>query len=105
MALTIWGIHAGGGKYAAIAALTNIPATLAAMYFYEFILSDSSRGACLAVFPIPTRSLFAFRFFAYSAALRAQASSAARHGHPPPRLLSARTSVPRAPASLSPRIS
>ena len=99
MALTIWGIHAGGGKYAAIAALTNIPATLAAMYFYEFILSDSSRGACPAVFPIP--SPFGFRLCLFSAALRAQTSSAVWRGHPPPRLLFARASV--APASLSPR--
>ncbi|KAI1791277.1 aquaporin-like protein [Ganoderma leucocontextum] len=43
MALTIWGLPAGGGKYAAIAALTNIPATLLAVCFYEFVLSDSSR--------------------------------------------------------------
>ena len=44
MALTIWGTRAAGGKYAAIAALTNIPATLAATLFYELILIDSSRG-------------------------------------------------------------
>ncbi|KAI0768698.1 aquaporin-like protein [Trametes elegans] len=43
MALTIWGTAAGGGSYAAIAALTNIPATLLAVAFYEFILADSSR--------------------------------------------------------------
>ncbi|KAI0356340.1 aquaporin-like protein [Trametes cingulata] len=43
MAITIWGLDAGGGKYAAIAALTNIPATLLAVAFYEFILADSSR--------------------------------------------------------------
>ncbi|KAI8975901.1 aquaporin-like protein [Trametes punicea] len=43
MALTIWGLPAGGGSYAAIAALTNIPATLCAVAFYEFILADSSR--------------------------------------------------------------
>ncbi|KAI0371077.1 aquaporin-like protein [Pilatotrama ljubarskyi] len=43
MAITIWGRAAGGGSYAAIAALTNIPATLLAVAFYEFVLADSSR--------------------------------------------------------------
>ncbi|KAH9894963.1 aquaporin-like protein [Cubamyces lactineus] len=43
MALTIWGMPASGGSYAAIAALTNIPATLLAVAFYEFVLADSSR--------------------------------------------------------------
>ncbi|OBZ67054.1 Glycerol uptake facilitator protein [Grifola frondosa] len=43
MALTIWGLKAGGGPYAAIAALTNIPATLAAAVFYELVFTDSSR--------------------------------------------------------------
>ncbi|PSR73144.1 hypothetical protein PHLCEN_2v11000 [Hermanssonia centrifuga] len=44
MALTIWGTRAGGGPYAALAALTNIPATILGALFYEFILMDSSRG-------------------------------------------------------------
>ena len=44
MTLTIWGLPAGGGPYAAIAALTNIPATLLAVCFYELLLADSSRG-------------------------------------------------------------
>lgn len=44
MVLTIWGLPAGGGSYAAIAALTNIPATLLAVLFYEYVLADSSRG-------------------------------------------------------------
>lgn len=44
MALTIWGSDAGGGSYAALAALTNIPATLLGAMFYEFFLADSSRG-------------------------------------------------------------
>lgn len=44
MALSIWGKSATGGRYAAIAALTNIPATLLATLFYELILVDSSRG-------------------------------------------------------------
>ncbi|KAI0829875.1 aquaporin-like protein [Trametes gibbosa] len=43
MALTIWGTAASGGTYAAISALTNIPATLLAAAFYECILADSSR--------------------------------------------------------------
>ncbi|THH00138.1 hypothetical protein EW026_g2337 [Hermanssonia centrifuga] len=43
MALTIWGTRAGGGPYAALAALTNIPATILGALFYEFILMDSSR--------------------------------------------------------------
>ncbi|KAI0785555.1 aquaporin-like protein [Abortiporus biennis] len=41
--LTIWGLKAGGGSYAALAALTNIPATLFGIMIYEFILHDSSR--------------------------------------------------------------
>ena len=51
MALTIWGIDAGGGRYAAIAALTNIPATLLAGVFYEFVLNDSMRSACFLSAP------------------------------------------------------
>lgn len=45
MALSIWGTRASGGSYAAIAALTNIPATLLATFVYELVLTDSSRGA------------------------------------------------------------
>ena len=52
MVLTIWGLPAGGGAYAAIAALTNIPATLLAVLFYEYVLADSSRGP----YPFLTRS-------------------------------------------------
>ena len=43
-ALTIWGLKAGGGPYAAIAALTNIPATIIGIIFYELFFTDSSRG-------------------------------------------------------------
>jgi len=43
MAITIWGTKANGGAYAAIAALTNIPATLLASLVYELIFTDSSR--------------------------------------------------------------
>ncbi|KAI0344556.1 aquaporin-like protein [Trametopsis cervina] len=42
-ALTIWGRGAAGGRYAAISALTNIPATISAAAFYEFWLGDTSR--------------------------------------------------------------
>ncbi|KAL5525799.1 hypothetical protein ACEPAG_7136 [Sanghuangporus baumii] len=42
-ALTLWGTEASGGRYAAIAALTNIPAMLLAALFYEFFFHDSSR--------------------------------------------------------------
>jgi len=42
-AMTIWGRKADGGRYAAIAALTNIPATLFAATLYEFFLTDSDR--------------------------------------------------------------
>ena len=45
MVLTIWGLPAGGGSYAAIAALANIPATLLGVAVQEYLLSDSSRGA------------------------------------------------------------
>jgi glycerol uptake facilitator-like aquaporin len=44
VAVFIWGTKANGGSYAAIAALTNIVATVAAYAFYEFIFKDSSRG-------------------------------------------------------------
>lgn len=44
--MAIWGTPAAGGSYAAIAALTNIPATILAASFHEFILADSSRGTC-----------------------------------------------------------
>ena len=44
-ALTIWGSDAAGGRYAAIAALTNIPALLMACLVYEVFFYDSSRGA------------------------------------------------------------
>jgi MIP family channel proteins len=39
----IWGTRAWGGKYAAIAALTNIPATIFAACVHELFLSDTSR--------------------------------------------------------------
>ena len=42
-AIAIWGTRASGGKYAAIAALTNILATVAAYAFYEFVFKDSNR--------------------------------------------------------------
>lgn len=41
---------ASGGRYAAIAALTNIPATLFAAFLYEFFLSDSDRGLSTLLF-------------------------------------------------------
>lgn len=44
--LTLWGTPASGGSYAAIAALTNIPATIAGGLFYKFIFSDSDRSEC-----------------------------------------------------------
>ncbi|KAJ7106541.1 aquaporin-like protein [Mycena epipterygia] len=42
-AVTIWGTSAAGGPYAALAALTNIPATLLAFVMYEILLSDYDR--------------------------------------------------------------
>ncbi|KAI0250210.1 aquaporin-like protein [Lactifluus subvellereus] len=48
-AIAIWGTRASGGRYAAIAALTNIPATVAAYAFYEFVFKDSSRVLTVAV--------------------------------------------------------
>ncbi|KAI0041866.1 aquaporin-like protein [Auriscalpium vulgare] len=41
--ITIWGLKASGGRYAAIAALTNIPATIVAYLVYEVLFVDSSR--------------------------------------------------------------
>ncbi|KAG9315326.1 aquaporin-like protein [Chiua virens] len=43
MAMTIWGRQASGGPYAAIAALTNIPATLLAFFLYDTLLCSSTR--------------------------------------------------------------
>jgi len=43
MAMTIWGRQAAGGPYAAIAALTNIPATLLGAIVYELLHWDGSR--------------------------------------------------------------
>jgi hypothetical protein len=37
---------AAGGNYAAIAALTNIPAMIIAAGIYEIFLTDSDRGSC-----------------------------------------------------------
>lgn len=53
-ALTIWGLPAGGGRYAALAALTNIFATCFAIGLYELFLTDSSRGKwpCLALYRV-----------------------------------------------------
>jgi len=42
-ALTLWGSQALGGRYAIIAAVTNIPATLFASLIYEFVFNDGSR--------------------------------------------------------------
>jgi len=47
-AIAIWGRKANGGSYAAIAALTNILATVLAYSFYEFVLKDSSRVLTVA---------------------------------------------------------
>jgi len=43
MAMTIWGTEAAGGRYAAIAALTNIPATVFAAFVYEMFLGSHTR--------------------------------------------------------------
>ncbi|KZT50765.1 aquaporin-like protein [Calocera cornea HHB12733] len=43
MVLCIWGTKASGGAYAAIAALTNIPAMLLAAAVYDYILRDTDR--------------------------------------------------------------
>ncbi|KAI5122300.1 hypothetical protein M0805_002376 [Coniferiporia weirii] len=42
-AMTIWGRAASGGRYAAIAALTNFVSMLIAAAFYEVFFTDSSR--------------------------------------------------------------
>jgi hypothetical protein len=47
-AIAIWGTKANGGSYAAIAALTNILATVLAYSLYEFVLKDSSRVLTVA---------------------------------------------------------
>ena len=44
---------AAGGRYAAIAALTNIPATLFAICLYEIFFVDSDRGLFHLLFDLP----------------------------------------------------
>jgi len=43
MAMTIWGRQASGGKYAAIAALTNILSMVLGAVIYEIFFTDSDR--------------------------------------------------------------
>jgi glycerol uptake facilitator-like aquaporin len=43
-ALSIYGTKAAGGSYAAIAALTNVPAMVLAAFVYEVFLTDSDRA-------------------------------------------------------------
>ena len=43
-AISIWGLRASGGGYAAITALTSIPATILSFVCYEIFFTDSSRG-------------------------------------------------------------
>jgi len=47
-ALTLYGTAASGGKYTAIATLTNIPATIFGVFLYEIFLTDSDRVIPLA---------------------------------------------------------
>jgi len=54
--LTIYGLKATGGKYAAIAALTNIPAMIVAVLIYEFFLTDPDRGTRWLCSPSVTSS-------------------------------------------------
>ena len=51
MAMTIWGRQAAGGPYAAISALTNIPATVLAFLLYDVFLCSSSRSTCFEFSP------------------------------------------------------
>jgi len=44
LVMTVWGIEAAGGRFAAIAALTNIPATIFAAGLYEIFLADSDKA-------------------------------------------------------------
>jgi glycerol uptake facilitator-like aquaporin len=48
VAISIWGTQASGGKYAAIAALTNIPATILATMYYNVFLADTQRGMTMS---------------------------------------------------------
>jgi glycerol uptake facilitator-like aquaporin len=58
-AVTIWGKDAWGGSYAAIAAFTNIPATILGALFYNFVLADSLRGLCMSLSgPSPCTDFF-----------------------------------------------
>jgi hypothetical protein len=48
--MTIYGKAASGGNYAALAALTNIPAMLFAALLYEVFFTDSDRGVFFSQF-------------------------------------------------------
>jgi hypothetical protein len=77
VAIAVWGTRAcGDSRYAAIAALTNIPATLLAVTVYETFLADSAR-----VLNPETE-----RYFAAGAAREQRAredrQGLPRHGHP-----------------------
>jgi len=74
-AMTIWGRDAAGGRYAAIAALTNIPATLFAAFLYEFFLSDSDRV-------IPAASLEFGRVMENHKRVRKHKHESRRHSRP-----------------------
>ncbi|KAA1473088.1 aquaporin-like protein [Dentipellis sp. KUC8613] len=43
VAMSLWGLKASGGRFAAIAALTNIPATILAYVVYEIFIADTAR--------------------------------------------------------------
>jgi hypothetical protein len=67
MAITIWGLKASGGRYAAIAALTNIPATVLAATVYELFLGSATRSR--------------YPFFTYHAVLTACPAAALTEHH------------------------
>lgn len=48
VAVSVWGTQASGGAYAAIAALTNIPATILAALYYNVFLADTQRGTAIS---------------------------------------------------------
>jgi len=48
--MTIWGLKASGGKYIAIAALGNIPATVFAALIYGLFLGSMTQSMVLSLF-------------------------------------------------------
>lgn len=56
-AMAIYGLQASGGRYAAVAALTNILAMVFGAMIYEIFLTDSDRGQDTITFFLPFKQI------------------------------------------------